>query len=142
MPTFPSPVTVSQLQTYLHDISTDPSILAFYGSLLNTATEKVYAYLDRDYTPNAIKADVFFGGGEQIHRMQYPAGSFISWKYYDEHGAETVANTGDIALLANRKQSIEVFGVVGVLHRDVVVRKQHRIKVEAFEAAPVGSGNL
>src|ERR1700736_5740922 len=48
----------------------------------------------------------------------------------------------DIALLAGREQRLEVFGVVGVLHRDVVVRKQHRIKVEAFDAAPVWSGNL
>src|SRR6266702_5831178 len=48
----------------------------------------------------------------------------------------------DIALLASREQRLEVFGVVGVLHREVVVRKQHRIKVEAFEAAPVHSGNL
>ena len=48
----------------------------------------------------------------------------------------------DIALLAGREQRLEVFGVIGVLHRDVVVRKQYRIKVEAFETAPVHSGNL
>ena len=78
MPTFPSPVLLSEFQSYLKDTTTDAGILAFYQSLLYTATEKVYTYLDRDYTPNAVKTDVFFGRGLQVHRMQNPAGTLIS----------------------------------------------------------------
>ncbi len=101
MPTFPSPVSLSDFQSYLKDTTTDTGILAFYQSLLNTATEKIYTYLDRDYTPGAVKTDIFFGRGLQVHRMQYPAGALISWKYYDKTGAETVANIADLVLLAN-----------------------------------------
>ena len=48
----------------------------------------------------------------------------------------------DIALLAGRDQGIEVFSIVGLLHGDIVVREQDRVKVEAFEAAPVRGSNL
>ncbi|MEP7234603.1 MAG: hypothetical protein ABI778_04835 [Ignavibacteriota bacterium] len=101
MSTFPSPVSVSEFQSYLRDTTTDVDILAFYASLLDTATEKVYTYLDRDYTASAVKTDVFFGKGLHVHRMKHPAGALISWKYYDESGTETIADTGDLVLFAN-----------------------------------------
>jgi hypothetical protein len=100
MPTFPSPVTVSEFQTYIKDTTTDPAIVAFYQTLLDTATEKVYTYLDRDYTAGAVKTDVFFGKGLHVHRMQNPAGTFLSWKYYDEKGAETVGDVLSLVILA------------------------------------------
>src|SRR5689334_18694097 len=100
MSTFPSPVTLSEFQRYLKDTSTDTGILAFYQSLLDTATEKVYTYLDRDYTASAVKTDIFFGKGLHVHRMQHPASALISWKYYDETGAETVADISTLVLLA------------------------------------------
>ncbi len=49
---------------------------------------------------------------------------------------------GNVTLLAGRKQGIEVFGVVGVLHGEIVIGEQHRVKVEAFQAAAVCGGNL
>src|SRR5579884_2851058 len=49
---------------------------------------------------------------------------------------------GDITLLAGGEQGIEVFRVVGTLHGQEVVGQQHRIEVVAFQAAPMGGGNL
>src|SRR5579863_1143067 len=48
----------------------------------------------------------------------------------------------NIALLTSSNKCVKVFDIVGILHRDVVVRHQYRIEVEAFKATPVGSGNL
>ncbi len=44
---------------------------------------------------------------------------------------------GDVALLAGLDQCIEVRGIVRILHREVVVRQQHRVKVETLQAAPM-----
>ena len=101
MPTFPSPVSVASLQSYLNDTSVDVGVLAFYASLLDSATEKVYTYLDRDYTSGAAKIDIFFGNGRRAHRLQNPAALLISWKYYDLRGAETIADISSLVLLAN-----------------------------------------
>jgi hypothetical protein len=101
MPTFPSPVALSDFQKYIRDGSTDPTILAFYQSLLNTATEKIYTYLDRDYTPGAIKTDVFFGNASHVHRMYHPAGTIITWKSSDFEGNVTVQNIAELVLMAN-----------------------------------------
>ena len=106
MPTYPSPVSLSDFQRYLKDTTTDISIQAFYQSLLDTATEKIYTYLDRDYTPGAVKTDVFLGNGLHVHRMLNPAGALIAWKYYDEFAAETIANIADLVLLANGMAAI------------------------------------
>jgi hypothetical protein len=121
MPTFPSPVSISEFQSYLKDTTTDTGILAFYQSLLNTATEKVYTYLDRDYTPGAIKTDVFFGTGRHIHRMRFPAGVLISWKYYDKTGAETVANIADLVLMAEGNIAVGA-------SKKFLCRNEHRLK--------------
>ena len=43
---------------------------------------------------------------------------------------------GDVTLLAGREQCVEVFGVVGVLHGQIVIGKQNRVEVEAFNALP------
>ena len=40
--------------------------------------QMVYDYLERDYTPNAEKTDVFVGDHLHIHRMQNPCGKIIS----------------------------------------------------------------
>jgi hypothetical protein len=101
MPTFTSPVSLAEFQSYLRDTSTDVDILAFYQSLLDTATEKIYTFLDRDYTPSAVKTDVFFGRGLHVHRMKHPAGALISWKYYDEFGEETIGDVATLVLFAN-----------------------------------------
>jgi len=101
MSTYLSPVSLADFQTYLKDTTTDTTILAFYQSLLDTATEKIYTYLDRDYTASVAKTDVFWGQGLHVHRMQNPAGSLVSWKYYDKKGTETVANIADLTLLSN-----------------------------------------
>src|SRR5215469_3610998 len=47
-----------------------------------------------------------------------------------------------IPLLAGGEQRVEIISVIGALHYQVVVRKQDRVKVEAFKAAPVRGGNL
>ncbi len=101
MSTFPSPVSLAEFQNYLKDTTVDIGILAFYQTLLDTATEKIYTYLDRDYTPSVAKTDVFFGRGLHVHKMRNPAGALVSWKYYDNTGAETIANIADLVLLAN-----------------------------------------
>ena len=121
MSTFPSPVSLSDFQRYLKDPTTDTAIQAFYQSLLDMATEKIYTYLDRDYTPNVAKTDVFWGRGMAVHRLQHPAGSFVSWKYYDDIGAETVANVADLALLSNGMIA------VGAVHK-FLFGYEHRLK--------------
>lgn len=121
MPTYPSPVSLSDFQRYLKDTTTDAAIQAMYQSLLDTATEKIYTYLDRDYTPSAVKTDVFFGNDLHVHRMLNPAGAFISWKYYDEYAAETIANISDLVLLANGFAAV---GAVKIFLRGY----EHRLK--------------
>ena len=101
MSTFPSPVSLADFQNYLKDTTTDTGILAFYQSLLDTATEKIYDYLDCDYTPSAAKTDIFFGTGRHIHRMFNPAGTLHTWKYYDKFGTETVVSISELVLMAN-----------------------------------------
>ena len=101
MPTYTSPVSTGEFKTYLNDTTTDTGILAFYQSLLDMATEKVYTYLDRDYTPGAVKTDVFFGNEHHIHRMRDPAATLTSWKSYDSEGAETIHDISGLVLMAN-----------------------------------------
>ncbi len=101
MSTYPSPVSLSDFQRYLKDTTTDISIQAFYQSILDTATEKIYTYLDRDYTPGIMKTDIFFGNGLHVHRMNNPAGVLHTWKYYDAEGNETVVSISELVLMAN-----------------------------------------
>ncbi|MDP4229799.1 MAG: hypothetical protein Q8916_05270 [Bacteroidota bacterium] len=100
MPTYPSPVALSDFQNYLKDSTTDTTILAFYQILLDTATERVYTYLDRDYTPGAEKTEVFFGNGRRVQRLNDPAGALLSWKYYDSSGSETIVDISEAFLMA------------------------------------------
>ena len=98
MPTFTSPVTVAELQTYLRDSSTDPALLTFYQSLLDTATEKVYTWLDRDYTALALKTEVFIGGGTLWHFTKYPVGTLQSWTTSDIDGVTDTRSVADLLI--------------------------------------------
>lgn len=120
MSTYPSPVFLSDFQRYLKDTTTDVTIQAFYQSLLDTATEKIYTYLDRDYTPGVMKTDIFFGNGLHVHWMYNPAGILHTWKYYDAYGNETVVSISELVLLAN--------GTVAVAAEKRFLREfEHRI---------------
>src|SRR4051812_45890419 len=99
MSTFPSPVSVAELQTYLRDATTDTSMLDFYQSLLDTATEKIYTYLDRDYTPEAVKTDIFFGNGLHIHRMNNSCGTLINWHSCDIDGNIVTLDIAELVLM-------------------------------------------
>ena len=101
MPTYPSPVTVTSFQMYMRDGSSDPTVLAFYQLLLATATEKVYTYLDRDFTAGASKVDVFFGNGLHVHRMFNPCETLVFWKTIDSTGTLTVQDISELLILAN-----------------------------------------
>ncbi|SRR5579883_507200 len=101
MPTFTSPVTVADLQTYLRDVSTDTTLLGFYQTLLDTATESVYTWLDRDYTALATKTDRFWGDDTEFYAPHYPAGSFVSWSYIDMNGFVTSLDISDLLIRAN-----------------------------------------
>jgi hypothetical protein len=92
-------VTVAELQTYLHDSSTDPDLLDFYQALLDTATENVYDWLDRDYTASATKSETFIGGGTLWHFTKYPVATLLSWTTSDIDG---VLETRDVADLIIR----------------------------------------
>lgn len=96
-----SPVTVSDLQTYLRDTSVDTNTLDHFGSVIEIATDGVFTYLGRDYIPNAAKKDIFWGNNSDKHRLQYQAGVIASWKYYDKDGVETNPGTGEIELREN-----------------------------------------
>lgn len=103
MPTFPSPVPLPELQRYLKDTSVDPNVTTLLTTALDIATERVYTYLDRDYTPSAAKTDVFFGNDRAYHFLRYPAGALTSWKYYDADGVETNVGTSYLKLFSNGK---------------------------------------
>src|SRR5579875_10342 len=49
---------------------------------------------------------------------------------------------GDVTLLAGGDQGVEVLGVIGILHAEIVIGQQHRIKVEATQAAAMRGCNL
>ena len=101
MPTFTSPVTVANFQIYLKDTSTDTTLLAFYQTLINNATEAVYTWLDRDYTASAAKTDIFWGDDTQFYAPRHQAGSLTSWSYTDLSGTVTTLGTSDLLIRAN-----------------------------------------
>jgi hypothetical protein len=101
MPTYPPPVPLPDLQRYLKDSSTDANVIALLTDAINVATERVYTYLDRDYTPNAAKTDVFIGNDHAYHFLRYPAGALTSWKYYDSGGEETDVGASYLKLFSN-----------------------------------------
>ena len=101
MATYPSPVTLSDFKTYLKDATTDTTLLTFYQSLLDTATEHVYTWLDRDYTALASKTDRFWGDNSQNYVPHDQAGAITAWTQTDENGSVTANSTSDLFLRLN-----------------------------------------
>ncbi len=101
MPTYTSPVTLIEFQEYIKDSSTDALLLLFYQSLLETAAEYVYNWLDRDYTPSAVKTDTFFGDDTSCYAPRNRVGTLISWSATDSSGNTTSLGTSDLLLRAN-----------------------------------------
>jgi hypothetical protein len=95
MPTYIPPVTVSELQNYLNDTSTDPDVLLLYEDAINAATERTYTYLGRDYTPG-VRTSIFWGDGGSCHSLIEPALTIHTWTYRDTEGTLSV---GDISKL-------------------------------------------
>lgn len=93
-----SPVTVQEFQTYLRDSSTDPALLAYYQELLDRTTDYIVGYIEKDYTANAVKTDVFWGDDTDGHRLTHPAGVITQWKHYGHDGSETTEALGSLAL--------------------------------------------
>jgi hypothetical protein len=102
MPT--SPATVSQLQLYLKDSSVDPALLGFYQSLLDAVTNKIYSYLDRDFTSSAHTHDVFWGNSTAEHLLHDAAGSIVSWTYKGLDGNSTTGTNSDLILFEEGKR--------------------------------------
>jgi hypothetical protein len=101
MATYTSPVSLSDFKAYLKDTTTDTALLAFYQSLLDTATEHVYTWLDRDFTASATKTDRFWGDNSQFYAPHDQAGAITSWTTYDENGASTSMGTTDLFIRRN-----------------------------------------
>ncbi len=98
MSTYTSPVTLSNFQLYLNDQSADPTVHAYYQSLLDYATERIYTYLDRDYTASAVKTDIFFGNCKPWRRLHQVAGAVTAWSSVDSLGAITTNDPTTIHL--------------------------------------------
>ena len=96
-----SPATVEELQYYLRDESTDIDLLAYFQTLLDTATRFVYTYIDRDYTASTSFTEIFWGDDGNAVRLRHQAGEITGWKYYDETGDETDEGTSDLGLREN-----------------------------------------
>lgn len=101
MPTYPSPVTVSDFKLYVNDQSADPTVLAYFQSLLDTATERVYTYLDADFTPSALKTKTFLGNNSNCVRLHEPAAAITAWETRDETGTLTPQSTSSLHLFQN-----------------------------------------
>jgi hypothetical protein len=83
---------------YLHDSSTDTDLLDFYQTLLDTATERVYDWLDRDYTASATKSETFIGGGTLWHFTKYPVATLVSWTTSDIDGVTDTRDVTDLII--------------------------------------------
>ena len=103
MPTYTPPVSLEQFQTFIHDASTDTPTLDFFTSLLETATEFVYTFLDRDYTPEAQKTDIFWGNDKPYHATEHLVGEILSWKHVDRYGNEISGLEADLHIRENGK---------------------------------------
>ena len=103
MPTYLSPVSVTDFQAYINDTSLDPDILNFYKTLLDRATERIYRYLDLDFTAEAPKTESFWGNGANYHRLHQPAGIITSWEAIDLTGSSIVMDTSKLVLYENGK---------------------------------------
>lgn len=101
MPTYTSPVSVADFQTYINDTSEDEDILVFYQSLLDRATERIYNYLDKDFTAEAEKKEIFWGNDSKYHRLHQPAGTISAWQTINREGMPTPMDTSDLLLFEN-----------------------------------------
>jgi len=159
MATYTSPVTLVELQTYLKDASTDATLLLFYQSLLDMATEHVYNWLDRDYTPGATKCDTFFGDDSQCYAPRHQAGTVTSWSATDSAGNTTSLGTTDLLLRANGyliqisststksfqsgyEHKLTYQQPVGLVCPETIKRVITEIAALAFQASHQGQGTL
>ena len=156
MPTYPPPIALPEVQRYLKDTSADANVLSLLTEAIHAATERVYTYLDRDYTPNAAKTDSFFGDDRAYHFLRHPCSAITSWKYYDAAGAETDAGAIYLKLFSNGKLIVtkEKKFLSGFEHRISYITpatltcpemvKQVIIEIAAgiFEASKQGAGEL
>jgi hypothetical protein len=116
-------VSLADFQTYLKDSSTDATLLAFYQSLLDAATELVYTWLGRDYTPGAVKTDVFWGDDSQWHATQFPVSGIVSWSYRDLDNTLTTPDSSDL-VIRNDGQVLQARTLT------FVANAEHRIKYQ------------
>ena len=101
MSTYTSPITLAAFQIYLRDTSTDATLTGFYQTLIDTATEYVYNWLDRDYTASASKTDTFWGDDSNFYAPRHQAGTLLTWVYLDRNGTETNVGVDGLMLRAN-----------------------------------------
>ncbi|HET9135894.1 MAG TPA: hypothetical protein VFO76_04595 [Candidatus Kapabacteria bacterium] len=101
MPTYTSPVSLADFQAYINDTSDDEDILAFYQSLLDRSTERVYTYLDKDFTAEAEKKEVFWGTDSKYHKLHQVAGAITAWQTIDREGTPTPMDTSELLLFDN-----------------------------------------
>ncbi|HYM34491.1 MAG TPA: hypothetical protein VET48_03790, partial [Steroidobacteraceae bacterium] len=73
----------------------------FYQSLLDSATERIYTYLDLDFTASAVKTDIFWGRNQKTHMLHQAAGAVTLWTTTDEHGVATVMDPSKLHLFEN-----------------------------------------
>jgi hypothetical protein len=98
MPTYTSPVSLADFQTYINDTSEDEDILAFYQSLLDRSTERIYTYLDKDFTAEAEKEEVFWGADTKYHTLHQAAGAVTAWQTINRDGIPTPMDTSELLL--------------------------------------------
>src|SRR3989442_15141828 len=101
MPTYPCPIPLPEFQTYLKDASIDPVVLGFFQTCLDSATDYVYDWLDRDYTAAATKTDLFWGDDTRFYAPRHQCGQLLSWSYTDLAGTTTTLSLGDLLIRSN-----------------------------------------
>lgn len=99
MPFIP-PVTVTELQNYLNDTSTDPNLITLYDDAINAATDRVYTYLGRSY-PIGVQISTFWGEGSVSRRLELEAFTILSWTYRDTKGTAFVGDVSKLELFEN-----------------------------------------
>jgi hypothetical protein len=156
MSTYTSPITLAAFQTYLRDSSTDATLTGFYQTLIDTATEYVYNWLDRDYTASASKTDIFWGDDSNFYAPRHQAGTLLTWVYVDASGTVTTVSVDGLMLRANGfliQASVQSFQS-GVEHRLTYQQPSSLVCPETvkqvitefaallFEASNQGAGTL
>ena len=101
MPTYTSPVSVADFQSYINDTSEDEDILAFYQALLDRSTERIYNYLDKDFTAEAEKKEIFWGNDSKYHRLHQVAGAITAWQTVGPDGVPIPMDTSGLLLFEN-----------------------------------------